>query len=235
MKRLPFRWEAGSLHVQALLLLLLTVTFHHSLWHISIHSIHPGGKKESVYGLTYFRHSSCGAGELFREPKRHRRRHTSAGLSLLLRGEQGAAAFNQWRTTQISSTGYWGSGSNVIMDILALEAKTGTGTEPEKKSTPRPKPKPPKKAKRTVYFEVEILDKKTKEKLLLLDKVSVSVVRESLITLTFYIDHNDFLEDSQYSVNIDLVQRSQKPFILWHFTMSYYILSPPSFRTLRVC
>ncbi|KAG7243462.1 hypothetical protein INR49_011018, partial [Caranx melampygus] len=59
------------------------------------------------------------------------------------------------------------------MDILALEAKTGTvtGTEPEKKSTPRPKPKPPKKPKRTVYFEVEILDKKTKEKLLLLDKV----------------------------------------------------------------
>uniref|UniRef100_A0A3B4UNX0 Very-long-chain enoyl-CoA reductase n=1 Tax=Seriola dumerili TaxID=41447 RepID=A0A3B4UNX0_SERDU len=57
------------------------------------------------------------------------------------------------------------------MDVLALEAKTVTGTETEKKSTPRPKPKPPKKPKRTVYFEVEILDKKTKEKLLLLDKV----------------------------------------------------------------
>lgn len=57
------------------------------------------------------------------------------------------------------------------MDVLALEAKTGGGSEPEKKSAPRPKPKPPKKAKRIVYFEVEIVDLKTKEKLLLLDKV----------------------------------------------------------------
>lgn len=59
------------------------------------------------------------------------------------------------------------------MDVLALEAKNVNGAEPEKKSAPRPKPKPPKKAKRIVYFEVEILDLKTKEKLLLLDKVSV--------------------------------------------------------------
>lgn len=58
------------------------------------------------------------------------------------------------------------------MDVLALEAKNVNGPEPEKKSTPRPKPKPPKKAKRIVYFEVEIIDCKTKEKLLLLDKVS---------------------------------------------------------------
>ncbi|XP_072225056.1 very-long-chain enoyl-CoA reductase-like isoform X2 [Leuresthes tenuis] len=57
------------------------------------------------------------------------------------------------------------------MDVLALEAKNVNGAETEKKSAPRPKPKPPKKAKRIVYFEVEIVDLKTKEKLLLLDKV----------------------------------------------------------------
>ncbi|XP_057673385.1 very-long-chain enoyl-CoA reductase-like isoform X2 [Corythoichthys intestinalis] len=57
------------------------------------------------------------------------------------------------------------------MDVLALEAKNANGTEPEKKSSSRPRPKPPKKPKRIVYFEVEIVDVKTKEKLLLLDKV----------------------------------------------------------------
>ena len=59
------------------------------------------------------------------------------------------------------------------MDVLALEAKNVQAAEPEKKAAPRPKPKPPKKAKRIVYFEVEIIDLRTKEKLLLLDKVSV--------------------------------------------------------------
>lgn len=58
------------------------------------------------------------------------------------------------------------------MDVLALEAKNVNVAEPEKKVAQRPKPKPPKKAKRIVYFEVEIVDLKTKEKLLLLDKVS---------------------------------------------------------------
>lgn len=57
------------------------------------------------------------------------------------------------------------------MDLLALEAKKTNGAEPEKKPASRPKPKPQKKAKRIVYFEVEIVDLKTKEKLLLLDKV----------------------------------------------------------------
>lgn len=60
------------------------------------------------------------------------------------------------------------------MDILALEAKSQNGAEAVKKPTPKPKPKAPKKAKRIVYFEVEILDLKTKEKLLLLDKVSLT-------------------------------------------------------------
>lgn len=72
------------------------------------------------------------------------------------------------------------------MDVLALEAKSGgDGAESEKKSTQRPKPKPPKKAKRIVYFEVEIVDLKTKEKLLLLDKVSVWFVDSFLITHIF--------------------------------------------------
>ena len=62
------------------------------------------------------------------------------------------------------------------MDVLALEAKNVTTAESEKKSTARPKPKPAKKAKRTVFFEVEIVDLKTKEKLLLLDKVSVTMM-----------------------------------------------------------
>ncbi|RVE69645.1 hypothetical protein OJAV_G00079740 [Oryzias javanicus] len=57
------------------------------------------------------------------------------------------------------------------MDVLALEAKNANVAEAEKKPTPKPKAKQPKKAKRIVYFEVEILDLKTKEKLLLLDKV----------------------------------------------------------------
>lgn len=60
------------------------------------------------------------------------------------------------------------------MDILALEAKSQNGAEAEKKSTPKPKPKAAKKTKRIVYFEVEIVDLKTKEKLLLLDKVRVT-------------------------------------------------------------
>lgn len=55
-----------------------------------------------------------------------------------------------------------------------MEAKNVNAAEPEKKAAPRAKPKPPKKAKRIVYFEVEIVDLKTKEKLLLLDKVSES-------------------------------------------------------------
>ena len=61
------------------------------------------------------------------------------------------------------------------MDVLALGAKQD-GAETEKKTTSRPKPKPPKKAKRIVYFEVEIVDSKTKEKLLLLDKVGVGMM-----------------------------------------------------------
>lgn len=69
------------------------------------------------------------------------------------------------------------------MDALALEAKNTNGGEAEKKSAPRPRPKPPKKPKRIVYFEVEILDSKTKEKLLLLDKVSIS---------TLYTEYDDF-------------------------------------------
>lgn len=57
------------------------------------------------------------------------------------------------------------------MDILALEAK-GVKTEPSPQPAPqKSRNKAPKKPKRIVYFEVEILDAKTKEKLLLLDKV----------------------------------------------------------------
>lgn len=68
-------------------------------------------------------------------------------------------------------------GFNSNMDVLALEAKTGNAGDSDKKSSSRPKPKPPKKAKRIVYFEVEIVDLKTKEKLLLLDKVSVRMIK----------------------------------------------------------
>lgn len=70
------------------------------------------------------------------------------------------------------------------MDVLALEAKKADAVEPEKKAAPRPKPKAPKKAKRIVYFEVEIVDLKTKEKLLLLDKVSERMSKESLFNYT---------------------------------------------------
>lgn len=61
--------------------------------------------------------------------------------------------------------------------------------EQEKKSAPRPKPKAPKKAKRIVYFEVEIVDLKTKEKLLLLDKVRVLSSICCFQPFTSSIDH----------------------------------------------
>ncbi|XP_065119213.1 very-long-chain enoyl-CoA reductase isoform X1 [Paramisgurnus dabryanus] len=59
------------------------------------------------------------------------------------------------------------------MDALALEAKSAKSeSTPAPAPAPhKPRPKPPKKPKRIVYFEVEILDAKTREKLLLLDKV----------------------------------------------------------------
>ncbi len=59
------------------------------------------------------------------------------------------------------------------MDTLALEAKGAKSESAAAPATapPKPRPKPPKKAKRIVYFEVEILDVKTREKLLLMDKV----------------------------------------------------------------
>uniref|UniRef100_A0AAY4BYQ0 Steroid 5-alpha reductase C-terminal domain-containing protein n=1 Tax=Denticeps clupeoides TaxID=299321 RepID=A0AAY4BYQ0_9TELE len=57
------------------------------------------------------------------------------------------------------------------MDALALEAKGAKTDSPAAGPAPVKRPKPPKKAKRIVYFEVEILDARTKEKLLLLDKV----------------------------------------------------------------
>lgn len=57
------------------------------------------------------------------------------------------------------------------MDVLALEAK-GVKSDAPPPSSSKPRPKAPKKPKRIVYFEVEIVDAKTKEKLLLLDKVS---------------------------------------------------------------
>uniref|UniRef100_A0A8B9GSH1 Trans-2,3-enoyl-CoA reductase a n=1 Tax=Astyanax mexicanus TaxID=7994 RepID=A0A8B9GSH1_ASTMX len=57
------------------------------------------------------------------------------------------------------------------MDVLALEAKGAKNDAPAAPAPSKSRPKAPKKAKRIVYFEVEILDAKTKEKLLLLDKV----------------------------------------------------------------
>lgn len=56
------------------------------------------------------------------------------------------------------------------MDTLALEAK-GAKTDGAAPAPSKPRPKPQKKARRIVYFEVEILHVKTREKLLLLDKV----------------------------------------------------------------
>lgn len=58
------------------------------------------------------------------------------------------------------------------MDALALEAKGAKNEGAQGPAPPsKPRPKPPKKPKRIVYFEVEIVHAKTKEKLLLLDKV----------------------------------------------------------------
>ncbi|GAA6103796.1 very-long-chain enoyl-CoA reductase [Tachysurus ichikawai] len=60
------------------------------------------------------------------------------------------------------------------MDVLALEAKGVKSDAAAQSATSKPRPKAPKKPKRIVYFEVEILEAKTKEKLLLLDKVEPS-------------------------------------------------------------
>lgn len=57
------------------------------------------------------------------------------------------------------------------MDVLALEAKAAKSDGSQQTAASKPRPKALKKPKRIVYFEVEILDGKTKEKLLLLDKV----------------------------------------------------------------
>ncbi|KAJ3601416.1 hypothetical protein NHX12_032384, partial [Muraenolepis orangiensis] len=58
--------------------------------------------------------------------------------------------------------------------------------------------KAPKKAKRIVYFEVEILDLKTKEKLLLLDKVFLTeCVGPLLMYLMFYF-RLPFIYNSKY-------------------------------------
>lgn len=57
------------------------------------------------------------------------------------------------------------------MDTLALEAKVAKNDGSPAPAPSKPRPKPPKKAKRIVYFEVEILHIKTREKLMLLDKV----------------------------------------------------------------
>lgn len=58
------------------------------------------------------------------------------------------------------------------MDVLALEAKGVKAEAGQPSAGSKPRPKTPKKPKRIVYFEVEILEAKTKEKLLLLDKVT---------------------------------------------------------------
>ncbi|TTA69409.1 Very-long-chain enoyl-CoA reductase [Bagarius yarrelli] len=60
------------------------------------------------------------------------------------------------------------------MDVLALEAKGVKSESSPALGASKPRSKAPKKPKRIVYFEVEILDGKTREKLLLLDKVEPS-------------------------------------------------------------
>uniref|UniRef100_A0A671ME65 Very-long-chain enoyl-CoA reductase-like n=1 Tax=Sinocyclocheilus anshuiensis TaxID=1608454 RepID=A0A671ME65_9TELE len=72
------------------------------------------------------------------------------------------------------------------MDALALEAKGAKSESAAAPAAPKPRPKPPQKAKRIVYFEVEILDVKTREKLLLLDKV-LKLVGVHILFLSHYI------------------------------------------------
>uniref|UniRef100_A0A671T5C4 Very-long-chain enoyl-CoA reductase-like n=1 Tax=Sinocyclocheilus anshuiensis TaxID=1608454 RepID=A0A671T5C4_9TELE len=69
------------------------------------------------------------------------------------------------------------------MDALALEAKVAKSESAiaPAPAPAKPRPKPPKTTKRIVYFEVEILDIKTREKLLLLDKVCQSLTCQASI------------------------------------------------------
>lgn len=162
MKGLPFRWGVGSLHVFSSLWISTNVLFCSLGSTLSLTHTSSGGTNclRSHIPVVFSQ------GGLFRESVRHPKKHrVSKGFASYASRAQPASA--------IISPGYWRLGSNGNMDVLALEAKNVNGAETEKKSAPRPKPKPPKKPKRIVYFEVEIIDLKTKEKLLLLDKVSV--------------------------------------------------------------
>lgn len=66
------------------------------------------------------------------------------------------------------------------MDVLALEAKGAKSDATSASAPAKAKSKAPKKAKRIVYFEVEILEAKTREKLLLLDKVLNTATHSSV-------------------------------------------------------
>lgn len=159
----------------------LSLTFFSHLSLIFPHVLHVGWKeKKCLWSHVFPSLFSWRWRAIRRETKRHQRRHPLSWTDSWVECEQGVALHTSsgppasQDISQIASPGYWGLESDSIMDVLALEAKKEPGAETDKKPAPRPKPKPPKKAKRIVYFEVEILDYKTKEKLLLLDKVSVS-------------------------------------------------------------
>lgn len=67
------------------------------------------------------------------------------------------------------------SGMDLSVSLVAQEANQGHGPSPGFGLNGLPRPAPPKVAKKTkkgvLFFEVEILDAKTREKLCFLDKV----------------------------------------------------------------
>ncbi len=180
MKWLLLRWGAGLLHVLRPALLPLLLTFFPARLPTFSHLRTPHLGKKEVFMVSGISVSLLLELRGYSESPKDTKDDTLELDWQLPVGWAGGCFPYQQRTSSLTGhiRDYFlrllKSGIN-IMDVLALEAKNVGGAEPEKKPTPRPKPKPPKKAKRIVYFEVEIVDLKTKEKLLLLDKVSVCV------------------------------------------------------------
>lgn len=98
MKSQPFRWEAGpkpALPPHLFFPTWLASTLSHG--HILI-----GGK--SVYGLTYFSHSSSGGGGLFRESWETQKRTLLCWTDSCVEGDLGPALYpyQQQRTTSLT-------------------------------------------------------------------------------------------------------------------------------------
>lgn len=84
------------------------------------------------------------------------------------------AGADGWQLGLLAAQAEWGS-MDLSMSLVAREASQGLGPGPSFGLNCLPRPAPPKVARKpkkaVLFFEVEILDAKTREKLCFLDKV----------------------------------------------------------------